>query len=126
MKKVIDIYLKVGYIGVIKSSCMGKKKNPRGKVSSPLSECLAVKPVKKSNKSKTTSKGESKMESIKYITIGIVASCVISLAILFGIDREVARRDYNENVEQCKNIDGCLFDMNCNKYNEMIWEACND
>ena len=66
------------------------------------------------------------MESTKQITAGIVIGIIASVLVLFGIDAEVARKDYNNNVEQCKPIDGCLFDMNCRKYNNMIEEACND
>ena len=64
------------------------------------------------------------MNSIKYILIGIALAFGICFIILDGIDLEVARRDYNKNVEQCKPIDGCLFSWNCNKYNKMIEQKC--
>ena len=66
------------------------------------------------------------MENLKYITLGILAGLGLSFGILFGIDLEVARNDYNQNVGQCKAIDGCLFDMNCEHYNDMIAEVCDD
>lgn len=66
------------------------------------------------------------MEDVKLFTIGILAALCFTVGVFFGIDAEVARRDYNENVKQCKAIDGCLFSYNCRKYNKMIEEACND
>lgn len=66
------------------------------------------------------------MESLKQITFGIIAALVATFFVFDAIDTEVAKRDYNENVEQCKPIDGCLFGWNCRKYNKMIEEACND
>lgn len=66
------------------------------------------------------------MENLKYVVIGIVGALAITFLVYDGIDLEVARRDYNQNVEQCKPIDGCLFGWNCKKYNKMIEEVCND
>ena len=66
------------------------------------------------------------MDEVKDVCLAIIA--VISLVLIFfaAMDREVARLDYVENVKQCKPIHGCLFDTNCNHYNKMIEEACND
>lgn len=64
------------------------------------------------------------MNSIKYILIGVALAFGICFIILDGIDLEVARRDYNKNVEQCKTIDGCLFSSNCERYNKMIEQKC--
>ena len=64
------------------------------------------------------------MNEIIQITVGVFAGIFISLAVFFVIDAEVARQDYNENVRQCKAIDGCLFDYNCRKYNKMIEKDC--
>ena len=66
------------------------------------------------------------MESIKCIAIGILVALGLSFGFLFGMDLEVAKADYNENVKQCKLIEGCLFDINCEHYNEMIEGECND
>lgn len=66
------------------------------------------------------------MESIKAIALGIIGGLVATWAVYYAIDLEIARTQYNENVEQCEPIDGCLFDMNCEKYNEMIEEKCNE
>lgn len=65
------------------------------------------------------------METIKGIVIGIVVALIATWAFYYGIDLEVARSHYNQNVGQCKPIDGCLFDMNCEKYNDMIEEKCH-
>ena len=52
----------------------------------------------------------------------------IGIAIPFfvydAIDLEVARRDYENNVEQCKPVEGCLFSWNCKRYNKLIEKAC--
>ena len=66
------------------------------------------------------------MKNLKYILIGIVGALAITFFAYDAIDLEVARRDYVQNVEQCKPVDGCLFGWNCRKYNKMIEEACND
>lgn len=66
------------------------------------------------------------MESLKYFVLGIVSALMLTFFVYDSIDLEVARRDYNNNVEQCKPIDGCLFSWNCKRYNKMIEEACND
>ena len=64
------------------------------------------------------------MEDIKLFLIGILSALIITVAIFFGIDAEVARRDYNSNVKQCKTIENCLFRYNCRKYNKMIEKEC--
>lgn len=64
------------------------------------------------------------MENLTAITLGIVAGLGLSFGVLLGIDLEVAKDDYNKNVELCKPIDGCLFSMNCERYNKMIEKAC--
>jgi hypothetical protein len=64
------------------------------------------------------------MENLTAITLGIVAGLGISFGVLLGIDLEVAKDDYNKNVEQCKPIYGCLFSMNCERYNKMIEQKC--
>ena len=66
------------------------------------------------------------MESLEYFVLGIVSALILTFFVYDSIDSEVARRDYNANVEQCKPIDGCLFGWNCRKYNNMIEEVCND
>lgn len=64
------------------------------------------------------------MENLISITLGIVAGLGLSFGVLLGIDLEVAKDDYNKNVEQCKPIDGCLFSSNCERYNKMIEQKC--
>lgn len=66
------------------------------------------------------------METIKYVVLGIFVAILATFAFYWMIDIEVARSDYNKNVSLCKPIEGCLFSHNCNKYNKMIEEACND
>ena len=64
------------------------------------------------------------MENITNIFLGIVGVIIICIIGLAAMDREVARRDFVKNVEICKPIDGCLFDSNCNHYNEIIEKEC--
>lgn len=66
------------------------------------------------------------MNELKHIVIGIVVILATTFLIYDGIDVEVARQNYLENVEQCKPIENCVFGWNCKKYNKMIEEACND
>lgn len=66
------------------------------------------------------------MEELRDVCLGILAAIALVFIFFAAMDREVARKDYNANVEQCKPIDGCLFGWNCNHYNKMIEEACND
>jgi len=66
------------------------------------------------------------MDEIKNVFLAILAVIVMVFVFFAAMDREVARKDYIEHVEQCKPIDGCLFGWNCNHYNKMIEEACNE
>lgn len=71
-----------------------------------------------------TSQRRTNMEIFKYIIIAIVSIMLAYVGILYGVDREVARRDYIKKVEICKPIDNCLFSSNCNHYNKMIEQEC--
>lgn len=54
----------------------------------------------------------------------IFGVCAFSLLIIGGIDREVARQDYVEITKGTSNemsVKGCLFDMNCEHYNNLIY-----
>ena len=66
------------------------------------------------------------MTELRDVCLAILAAFITAFIFFAAMDREVARKDYNANVEQCKLIDGCLFSWNCNHYNKMIEEACND
>lgn len=39
----------------------------------------------------------------------------ILTALLFGIDREIARQDYNEK----SHVSGCIFSINCQHFEKM-------
>lgn len=48
---------------------------------------------------------------------------LIGLVTLFGLDREIARRDYLSIVNHesdLVSVDGCLLQMNCDYYNNML------
>lgn len=66
------------------------------------------------------------METLKYIVVGVVGAVLFTFLVIDAIDTEVARNDYNENVEQCKKVEGCIFGWNCRKYNKMIQEVCDE
>jgi len=48
-----------------------------------------------------------------FFIFGVIVVLAIIVA-LFGIDREQARRDYVNGDE----VTGCIFQSNCNYYNE--------
>ncbi len=64
------------------------------------------------------------MKELNFVVLAIIIVIVISVGAIFGIDREMARRDYNKNVDECMPIDGCVFSTNCNHYNKMIEISC--
>lgn len=66
------------------------------------------------------------MEELRDVCLGILVCLLMSFIFFAAMDREVARKDYNAHVEQCKPINGCLFGWNCRHYNKMIEEVCND
>lgn len=66
------------------------------------------------------------MEELRDVCLAILAALFVAFIFYAAMDREVARKDYIAHVEQCKPIYGCLFSWNCNHYNKMIEEACND
>ena len=49
---------------------------------------------------------------MKKFILTVLFLCFIIFAFLFGLDRETARMDYNENGY----AENCLFEMNCKKY----------
>lgn len=52
---------------------------------------------------------------VKAILKITVLAIALSTILLIGIDREVARQDWLDG----KLVKGCLFDFNCDYYNEM-------
>lgn len=66
------------------------------------------------------------MDEVKGVCLAVLAALAVAFVFYASIDREVARKEYVQNVEQCKPIHGCLFGWNCNHYNKMIEEACDD
>lgn len=60
------------------------------------------------------------MRFVEFILI-VLAVMVAVAGITFGIDRELARRDYEKyTTTQEEAIIGCLFEMNCKYYNDML------
>lgn len=49
----------------------------------------------------------------------VIAIAVIILGFTFGLDRELARRDYEKAVEK-QPITGCIFEYNCDFYTELL------
>lgn len=64
------------------------------------------------------------MKELKLILIILAICIIIPFFVYDAIDLEVARRDYVKNVEQCKAVEGCLFNWNCKRYNKMIEKEC--
>lgn len=55
----------------------------------------------------------------------IIAVAVIILGFTFGLDREMARRDYEKavyNKDYERPIVGCLYESNCVHYTKMLGE----
>lgn len=60
------------------------------------------------------------MRFVEFILI-VLAVMVAVAGITFGIDRELARRDYEKyTTTQEEAIIGCLFETNCKYYNDML------
>lgn len=59
------------------------------------------------------------MKNIITIIIGLgIAFCIV-----LGLDREMARQDYLRVVNHesdMVSVDGCMFKMNCDYYNNML------
>ena len=51
---------------------------------------------------------------MKEFFLALLGACLFSLLLFASIDREVARRDWVENGV----AENCLFDFNCDYYNE--------
>lgn len=64
---------------------------------------------------------------MKYLVTAIYMALIVMLAsaaITFGIDREMARRDFEKatrNGDFEKPIIGCLFEKNCEMYTEKLY-----
>ena len=57
------------------------------------------------------------------ITIAIV---IFITGLAFGLDREIARRDYERSVNNGdfeRPIIGCLWDYNCEYYTELLFDS---
>ena len=55
------------------------------------------------------------MKTFKNIVVGIIIGILLSVMALYGIDREVARRDWNNDGY----TENCIFDTNCEHFNEL-------
>ena len=60
---------------------------------------------------------------MKNFLIGIVVVGAMLVAALYGIDREVARRDFVYKTELTTDISGCIFQSNCDHYNKLLKET---
>lgn len=65
------------------------------------------------------------MKHLTYFLL-IAASIMVSIAgFIYGIDRELARRDYVKSIQTQdfeKPIAGCLWESNCNYYTEKLYD----
>lgn len=60
------------------------------------------------------------MRFVEFILI-VLAVMVAVAGITFGVDRELARRDYEKyTTTQEELIVGCIFKTNCKYYNDML------
>lgn len=60
------------------------------------------------------------MRFVEFILI-VLAVMVAVAGITFGVDRELARRDYEKyTTTQEEAIIGCLFETNCKYYNDLL------
>lgn len=50
------------------------------------------------------------------LIFSFVCGAILGLLVLYGIDRECARRDYEIGVE----ADDCIFKSNCKFYNDQM------
>ena len=65
---------------------------------------------------------------MRYLIMGILyllASMLIVLLVLLGIDSSVAYRDYEtlkQNGDYEQKVTGCIFDFVCEKYTKELWK----
>lgn len=57
---------------------------------------------------------------MKDLVVCVLFAITFMFALLFGIDREMARRDYIARSDLRDEITGCIFDMNCRHYNKLL------
>lgn len=57
---------------------------------------------------------------MKDLIVCILFAITFMSALLFGIDREIARRDYIARSDLRDEITGCIFDTNCLHYNKLL------
>ena len=56
----------------------------------------------------------------------VMAIAIILLGFTFGLDREMARRDFEKAVHNGdfeRPIVGCLWDYNCEYYTQMLYDS---
>lgn len=59
---------------------------------------------------------------IIYITLSL---SFLGFMFTFGIDREMARQQYIELVNNGdfeKKVEGCIYSCNCNYYTDLLWD----
>lgn len=65
-------------------------------------------------------------EHIMKLLFYVLLVGLIGLITLFGLDREMARQDYLSivnNESDLVSVDGCLLQMNCDYYNDLLKET---
>lgn len=60
------------------------------------------------------------------IIMAILAIAILAFGLTFGMDREIARRDYVKAVSNGdfeRPITGCLWEYNCKYYTDMLFDT---
>ena len=63
------------------------------------------------------------MYNVIMMALGVM---VLVSAVVFGMDREIARREYVRRVQMQEfeePITGCTYDYNCKYYTELLWSC---
>ena len=66
------------------------------------------------------------MRTIYNVIMTALGVMVLVGAVVFGMDRELARREYVRRVQMQEfeqPIIGCTYDYNCKYYTELLWSA---
>jgi len=64
------------------------------------------------------------MKELFYFLTAVVVIMTSVTGIVFGFDREMARRDYERyKTSQQEQIVGCLWEYNCKYYNKLLYKG---
>ena len=57
---------------------------------------------------------------MKNLLACILIDGLVLFGAFYGIDREIARRDYVAKTDLTSQINGCIFKSNCEYYNKLL------